>query len=622
MLERKWAPIVEPQGGSSSDPGQEFISFRDIIGFLRQYSRSIVASLAVGLLGASFYIATTDPLYTATTQMLIEPKIPQLLQTQATDINLSLDTAQIESQLAVLRSEKIAMMVIGKLGLREDKAFNRPRSPSLAARFARLGSQLVDSLGMRTMADFIDKKLNPWAAQEMEPEGSDFESIRRTMNIFSAGLNVSRVGVSYAIEISFSSPDAHQAARIANATADAFVQEQLQTKAAAAREGGAWLERRIAELRTQMNKATQIAQEFRARHDYSVTPLSDDKSAGENGAAAGGPTLEELEVTADTYKKMYESFLQAFTSSVSQQSYAVADARVITAASRPLAPSRPRKKLVLAFGLLAGLMVGAGQAFARYMFDPSMRSARQVREELGLASIGSLPSINLRHGGFAQMDEVAQMPQSLFSESLRRIRTAINLAETVQPIRCIGVTSALPGEGKSSLVSNLAILYTMSGMRTLVIDADIQNPSLTTRFMPDVKSAPGSALEGDISKVAGHITDVERLFDFLPATIWSNRLPSSKEMGILLNALHDYDMIVIDLPSLAAGAENLSLSAALDGVVIATLWGKTSSELVQELSRSLQAIKASVAGVVLTRAPFIAAPRLRKQTFRFFQRHL
>ena len=133
----------------------------------------------------------------------------------------------------------IAMMVIGELNLMEDAAFNRPRSPSLSSRFERLGTQLVDSLGMRDTADFIGRKLNPWAEQEAAPAGSDFESIRRTMNIFSSGLNVSRVGVSYAIEISFSSPDADQAARIANATADAFVREQLQTKAAAAREGGA-----------------------------------------------------------------------------------------------------------------------------------------------------------------------------------------------------------------------------------------------------------------------------------------------------------------------------------------------------------------------------------------------
>jgi hypothetical protein len=119
-----------------------------------------------------------------------------------------------------------------------------------------------------------------------------------------------------------------------------------------------------------MNTATQVAQEFRARHDYSVGRQAGGGSSGEavdkwdGEPDADGPTLEELEVTADTYRKMYESFLHAYTGSVSQQWYPVADARVITPASRPLTASHPRRKLAMIFGALFGLMAGVGLAFA------------------------------------------------------------------------------------------------------------------------------------------------------------------------------------------------------------------------------------------------------------------
>ncbi|PJN94274.1 ATPase, partial [Amaricoccus sp. HAR-UPW-R2A-40] len=162
--------------------------------------------------------------------------------------------------------------------------------------------------------------------------------------------------------ISFRSRNPQLAADVANATADSFVREQIETKAAQARQGGEWLEQRMSEMRGKMNTATQIAQEFRSRHDYSVKPpgarLVNGQILRDDEAAASQPTLEELEVTADTYRQLYESFLRAFTDNLSQQSYPVADARVITAATRPLAPSHPRKKLVLAFGLVAGLVVG------------------------------------------------------------------------------------------------------------------------------------------------------------------------------------------------------------------------------------------------------------------------
>ena len=120
-------------------------------------------------------------------------------------------------------------------------------------------------------------------------------------------------------------------------------------------------------------------------------------------------------------------------------------------------------------------MSGIGVAFLRHTLDRSVRSPRQVREDLGLECIGELPAVSGRRGGFARLDEVARSPQSRFSESLRSVKTAISLADSGHPIRSIGVTSALPGEGKSLCASNLAMLYVRYGMRTLVIDA---TPSL------------------------------------------------------------------------------------------------------------------------------------------------
>lgn len=100
----------------------------------------------LGLLGAGFYLATTDSIYTALTQILIEPKIPQLLQQQSSEINLSLDTSQVETQLAVIRSEKIASMVIAELSLVDNRSFKPLSSPSLAERFERVREIAVNAL--------------------------------------------------------------------------------------------------------------------------------------------------------------------------------------------------------------------------------------------------------------------------------------------------------------------------------------------------------------------------------------------------------------------------------------------------------------------------------------------
>ena len=307
MFPNQWPSTTDQQASA----GQEFIGLSDITEFLRRYIGTIIACLAASLLVGGFYNLTTDPTFTASAQILIEPKLPQHLQ-EGGEVNLSLDTAQVESQIAVMQSEKIAAMVIDQLKLVDDPAFNRPQAPILRERFRKFGEVLLDTFGLRKSAWFTSL----WehfglGVSETPATLTDYQKSRRSMLIFRNGLDIRRVGVSYAIDISFTSLDPEGAARITNATADAFVREQIETKTDAAKEGGAWLEQRLGQLRTQMNEAMAKAQEFRSRHDYSVGQEA-------SGGTSAVPTLEELEVTAETYQKMYESFLQAYTNSVSQ----------------------------------------------------------------------------------------------------------------------------------------------------------------------------------------------------------------------------------------------------------------------------------------------------------------
>ena len=190
-----------------------------------------------------------------------------------------------------------------------------------------------------------------------------------------------RVGLSYAIEISFSSADPDKAARIVNAVAETYIRDQIEEKSEAARQASQWLESRLSDLRTRMNAATLRVQEFRARHDYSIGRRRDDPANNKGQQQVGTtvdekllePTLEELETTAETYRKIYESYLQAYTSSVQRHSYPVSDARIITAATRPLSKSHPRTTLLLALGALIGVIIGIGVAIGRHTIGNRVR---------------------------------------------------------------------------------------------------------------------------------------------------------------------------------------------------------------------------------------------------------
>jgi polysaccharide biosynthesis transport protein len=619
-------PAGHQRQAGSGDLDREFIGLRDITTFLRQYARSTAAFVAAGIIGALFYITTTDPIFTARTQIMIEPKLPQFLQ-QTGGVSTSLDTAQIESQITVMRSEKIAQMVIDQLGLMDHPDFMRLVKPTMLDRLRMFATAMLKMSGFKDGPGWL-VGAKPGAQDGAPPDDAapapqltEFELTRRAIALLQGNLDIRRNGVSYAVDIWAKSRNPDLAADIANATADTLLREQIETKAAAARQGGEWMEGRLDELRKQMNTATQIAQEFRARHDYRVRPpgaeLVEGQIVYEEASDPEGPTLEELELTADTYRKMYESFLQAFTSNLSQQSYPVADARVITTATRPLSPTHPRKKLLLAFGVFAGAMLGVGVAFLRNTLDRSVRSPRQIREEFGLDCIAELPAVRGRNGGFGLPDEVALAPKGSFSENLKRAKAAIGLGTGDEAMRCIGVVSALPGEGKSTCASNLALLYSMAGLRTLLIDADAEHSVLTTRFVTSGAARPADGRAPQKSVTNGIVPTANRCMDLLPGTSPDAKgLLSTRHLEAALADLHCYDIVIFDLPPLTSGADKLSIARALDGVIVVAEWGSTPVDLIRELVVTLQASKTPIIGILLTKVRMLSRKPYRRNRFR------
>jgi uncharacterized protein involved in exopolysaccharide biosynthesis len=344
----KLSPAREKyQAGFSPDIGtSEFISAADFAAFFRKNAIAVLAPLILAVTLASLYLFLATPEYIARSQILIDPKTP-VLREQTREVNFSLDAAQVESQITLLRSEKIAATVIKDLNLRDDREFQGTAPPVWRTLFER--------------------------PEELSEEDASFIRNRTAIAAFEKGLIVRRVGLSYAIEIAFRSVDAKKAALIANATAEAYLRDQIDAKSESARQGSRWLEVRLAELREQMKMATHRVQAFRANHDYRLPAKNEENAEARSSRGVEGETLEELEATADTYRKIYESFLQAFTASVQQQSYPVSDARVITLAERPLAKSYPRSWLILGFAVLLGLTIGCGIALIRHAFGRTSR---------------------------------------------------------------------------------------------------------------------------------------------------------------------------------------------------------------------------------------------------------
>jgi capsular exopolysaccharide synthesis family protein len=617
-----------------------FITHADIKRIIKRYSSTILWSAAIGTVLAALYAMTAVPLYTAHTQIIIDPSLPQTLREQGDGI-FSIDNAQVESQIEVLKSESIAHDVITELELADDAAFVGSPPPSILSYPFRL----FQSQGTP----------NPFARE------------RNAFARFAAGLAVRRVGLSYSIDVMFSATSPELAAKIANATANAYIAEQIGARAQSARQGGLWLEERIDHLRKQMNAAALQVQEFRAKRDYRISgnrgDAVDPKGRTSEDSASNRPntinTIEELDSTAQTYRRIYESYLMAYTESVQKQSYPVSNARIITAASPPLGKSHPRTKLLLVFGCLMGAFAGLGIAFCRHKLDRRVWGARQIREDHGLECLASIPRIVgqyppsrlarfstalayvqrpsdllrlLRHGvekvwhrlraklegveppngarhgttGYG-LDVVVTMPFSGFSLGMKRLKTAISLAARGHQIRCVAVTSALPSEGKTTIATNLAMLFAMSGVRTLLVDGDVRKATLSRSLAPEAECGIVEAMQGN-AKLKDCVVRVNELgLDLMPVSSYfhnnfSEDIPTFDQAELLLEDLKKtYDFIIFEMPPLSASLDGLTMGSILDSTLLVAEWGRTPMPLVSEAIHLLRNAGVKIAGVVINK---------------------
>jgi uncharacterized protein involved in exopolysaccharide biosynthesis len=175
------------------------------------------------------------------------------------------------------------------------------------------------------------------------------ESLQRVLTRFKRALSVRLLGRSYVMEIAFTSYDADKAARIASEMAKVYIQDQLEARIDQSREAGDWLQARISDLREQMTKAFQQVEDLKA----------------ENAASSrqGYARLRELEAEAQTYKSMYEAFLNRYVQNVQQQSFPITDTRVVTKPLTPLRPSYPNPLYTMLGAIAAGLCLGLLVAF-------------------------------------------------------------------------------------------------------------------------------------------------------------------------------------------------------------------------------------------------------------------
>ncbi|MEO1016332.1 MAG: polysaccharide biosynthesis tyrosine autokinase [Pseudomonadota bacterium] len=326
------------------------------------------------------------------------------------------------------------------------------------------------------------------------------------------------------------------------------------------------------------------------------------------GEARSSVELRDFERDAESARQVYQLFLQRLSEVVEAQGLQEADAVVLSYAEIPLDPSYPAKKLlvILAFG--ASGMLGTIFVFVveRWTSDLGYRSGEEIQNELGLRALALVPDVRkreLRENGPEAY--LLLKPQSAYAEAIQRVRTSLFLGDADATPKTVLLTSSMPGEGKTSLAASLARQSARSGLKTLLVDADLRRPRVHEALAMANNGGLTEVLTGD-GTFDDHLkldepTGLKVLLAGRQASSPPDLFRSSQMKKLLTKAGEEFDLVILDSPPIAAVSDSFILAKLVDQTIFAVHWAKTPRKLVQSGLQELFAAGVRLAGVALTR---------------------
>ena len=344
---------------------------------------------------------------------------------------------------------------------------------------------------------------------------------------------------------------------------------------------------------------------------------------------AGAPATEtqegQLAAEVQTVQKMSENLQGELQKAKMTEAIEAGQVEIVDLAKLPGGPIPAGSTRKVALGITVALLLGIGLAVVVDGMNTSIRRRNDIERVLQVPGLAVIPRLArttavdrglqraLPRKGSNGRKPLAKKPieelvtvtdmRSASAEAYRTLRTNLIFSQAVQTLRTVLVTSASPGEGKTTTAANLAVSFAHHGMRVLLVDCDLRRGRMHKIFQ--VPREPGLTelvIGHEESEAVIRQTDITGLYVVASGNLPPNpsELLGGDRMRKVLTSLSEaFDLIVLDTPPLLAASDAAILATLSDGVVLVLRAGSTEGDAAQQAIQQLSGVGARVVGAVL-----------------------
>ncbi len=317
---------------------------------------------------------------------------------------------------------------------------------------------------------------------------------------------------------------------------------------------------------------------------------------------------QSLKREVDSNRQLYDGLLQRMKEVGVVAGITTNNISIVDRAQVPGAPYKPNLRKNVTMAIALGLIAGVLLAFLFEHMDDTVKSSEDVESRVRAPVLGVIPLVSLKAYRITEDDVpllAARDPKSPLAEAVRSVRTSLVFATTEGAPKIMHLTSAGPGEGKTTAAASVAITFAHAGSKVLLIDADLRAPSLHRALGLSNSLGLTNYLAGDTQPAEiAQPTQVTRLFAITSGPLPPNPvelLSSAKMLDLLSLSSERFDYVVLDGPPVIGLADALVLANLAKGTIFVVDAGRSRYGAIEGAIKRLRAANASILGAVTNR---------------------